>query len=223
MRNEDDTGFPKLSAPARRALSGAGYTRLDQLAEVSESELKKLHGMGPTAVEALRAALAERGLSFRSSPDDTQTLVDHRVLVSVGSVGDACDNALAESVVDFFKTELIADRVWRSRDKLEVAIGEYLGWFTSVRIHQALGGLPQAEFDGSHAHCALMATQRGGCERARRGPRAGLTGLPGRARGDDRRAARACRRRPGCPRPMPGQPRCRSPPRRRSAASAWSR
>jgi DNA-directed RNA polymerase alpha subunit len=66
MRNEDDTGFPKLSAPARRALSGAGYTHLDQLAEVSESELKQLHGMGPTAVEALRAALAERGLSFLS-------------------------------------------------------------------------------------------------------------------------------------------------------------
>lgn len=66
MRNEDDTGFPKLSAPARRALSGAGYTHLDQLAEVSESELKKLHGMGPTAVAALRAALDERGLSLRS-------------------------------------------------------------------------------------------------------------------------------------------------------------
>lgn len=66
MRNEDDTGFPKLSAPARRALSGAGYTRLDQLAQVSESELRKLHGMGPTAIEALRAALDERGLSFRS-------------------------------------------------------------------------------------------------------------------------------------------------------------
>jgi Integrase core domain len=84
------------------------------------------------------------------------------VLASVGSVGDACDNALAESFVDFFKTELIADRVWRSRDKLEVAIGEYLGWFTSARIHHALGGLPPAEFDGSHAHCALMATLRGG-------------------------------------------------------------
>jgi len=66
MRNEDDTGFPKLSAPARRALSAAGYTHLEQLSEVSEAELKKLHGMGPTAVAALRAALDERGLSFRS-------------------------------------------------------------------------------------------------------------------------------------------------------------
>jgi len=66
LTNEDDTGLPKLSAPARRALSGAGYTRLDQLAQLSESDLKKLHGMGPTAIAALRAALHERGLSFRS-------------------------------------------------------------------------------------------------------------------------------------------------------------
>ena len=66
MRNENDTDFPRLSAPARRALSGAGYTQLDQLAQVSESEVTKLHGMGPTAVAALRAALHERGLSFRN-------------------------------------------------------------------------------------------------------------------------------------------------------------
>jgi hypothetical protein len=66
LRPEDDTGFPRLSAPARRALSGAGYTRLSQLAQISESDLKKLHGMGPTAIAALRAALDERGLSLRS-------------------------------------------------------------------------------------------------------------------------------------------------------------
>jgi hypothetical protein len=66
LRTEDDTGFPRLSAPARRAVSAAGYTRLDQLAQISESDLAKLHGMGPTAIAALRAALDERGLSFRS-------------------------------------------------------------------------------------------------------------------------------------------------------------
>ena len=67
LRNEDDPGFPKLSAPARRALSGAGYTRLDQLSQISESELKQLHGMGPTAIEALREALRHHGHSFHSS------------------------------------------------------------------------------------------------------------------------------------------------------------
>jgi hypothetical protein len=39
--------------------------RLDQLAQVSESDIRTLHGMGPTAIAALRAALDERGLSFR--------------------------------------------------------------------------------------------------------------------------------------------------------------
>jgi mannose-6-phosphate isomerase-like protein (cupin superfamily) len=64
MRNEAETGFPKLSAPARRALSAAGYTRLDQLTQVSESDVSELHGMGPKAIDALRAALGQRGLSF---------------------------------------------------------------------------------------------------------------------------------------------------------------
>ena len=57
--------FPAgLSAPARRALDGAGYVRLEQLTKVSEVELKKLHGMGPKAINLLRSALEEKGLSF---------------------------------------------------------------------------------------------------------------------------------------------------------------
>jgi transposase InsO family protein len=56
-----------------------------------------------------------------------QVLDDHRVLGSIGSVGDAYDNALAESFVDSFKTELIADRVWRRRTQLELAIVERVG------------------------------------------------------------------------------------------------
>jgi putative transposase len=82
-----------------------------------------------------------------TSIDYTQTLADHRVLASVGSVGDAYDNALAESLVDSFKTELIADRVWRTRSQLELAVVEYLSWFNSGRLHQALGDVPPAEFE----------------------------------------------------------------------------
>jgi putative transposase len=44
----------------------------------------------------------------------TQVLDDHHVLASIGTVDDAYDNAMAESFVDSFKTELIADRVWRT-------------------------------------------------------------------------------------------------------------
>jgi len=64
MDNGDDAAFPRLGAPARRALSAAGYTRLDQLAQVSERDLGKLHGMGPSAITVLREALQKRGLSF---------------------------------------------------------------------------------------------------------------------------------------------------------------
>lgn len=56
-----DEGFKGVAAPAMRALARAGYTRLEQLAGVPESELAKLHGMGPKALGLLRERLASRG------------------------------------------------------------------------------------------------------------------------------------------------------------------
>ena len=67
------------------------------------------------------------------------------------SVGDAYDNALAESFVDSFKTELIRDRVWRTRSQLELAIVEYVAWFNNERLHTSLGGVPPAEYEEAHA------------------------------------------------------------------------
>lgn len=60
----------KLSAPAKRALDAAGYTRLEQFSEVSEADLLKLHGVGPDAIKKLRAALSEMGLSFADTAAD---------------------------------------------------------------------------------------------------------------------------------------------------------
>jgi putative transposase len=80
-----------------------------------------------------------------------QVLDDHQVLASIGSVGDAYDNALAESFVDTFKTELIADRVWRTRAQLELAIVEWVAWFNNERLHQSLGDIPPAELEALHA------------------------------------------------------------------------
>ena len=59
-----------LSAPARRALNGAGYVRLEQLTRVSEAELKKLHGLGPHGINLLRNALNAKGLSFAEKKSD---------------------------------------------------------------------------------------------------------------------------------------------------------
>jgi len=116
-------------------------------------------------LDALRMALGRRGPgadvelihhSDRGSPytsiDYTQTLADHRLLASVGSVGDAYDNALAESFVDSFKTELIADRVWRSRTQLELAVVEYIGWYNGARLHASLDDVPPAEYEQFRAH-----------------------------------------------------------------------
>lgn len=61
---------PGLGNPARRALFAAGYRRLDRLAGCSESEISKLHGMGPKALGRLRSALAERGLSFADGKEE---------------------------------------------------------------------------------------------------------------------------------------------------------
>ena len=56
---------------------------------------------------------SDAGSQYRSH-DFQQVLDDHQVLASIGSVGDAYDNAMAESFVDTFKTELVADRVWQT-------------------------------------------------------------------------------------------------------------
>ncbi|MEH7347210.1 DNA-binding protein [Bacillus sp. JJ1532] len=53
-----------LAKPARRALEGAGYIRLEQFTKVSEAEILQLHGMGPKAIEQIRLALKEKEMSF---------------------------------------------------------------------------------------------------------------------------------------------------------------
>ena len=115
-------------------------------------------------LDALQMALTRRdhgadvGLIHHSdagsqytSFDFTQTLNDHGVLGSIGSVGDAYDNAMAESFVDTFKTELIADRRWATTSQLELAIVEWVSWFNHDRLHGELGDIPPAEFEALYA------------------------------------------------------------------------
>ena len=59
-----------LAQPAQRALANAGYTRLDQLAAVSEAEIARLHVMGPKALAQLRHALADQGLALAAPSQD---------------------------------------------------------------------------------------------------------------------------------------------------------
>ena len=61
----EETNLPKMAPRHDGRCRGAGYTRLEELTKVTESDVMRLHGMGPNAMQVLRNALSERGLSFR--------------------------------------------------------------------------------------------------------------------------------------------------------------
>jgi hypothetical protein len=64
QKNQQAIDLPQLAAPAQRALDAAGIYRLEQLTKVSAAELAQLHGIGPNALDQLRRALIDHGLSF---------------------------------------------------------------------------------------------------------------------------------------------------------------
>ena len=70
---------------------------------------------------------------------------------SVGTVGDAYDNALAESVIGLFKTELIKPGTpWRTAEQVELATLGYVDWFNHNRLFEACGDIPPAELEAAY-------------------------------------------------------------------------
>ena len=70
---------------------------------------------------------------------------------SVGSVGDSYDNALAETVIGLFKTEVIHRRgPWRSFDAVEYATLEWVDWFNNRRLLEPIGNIPPAEAEANY-------------------------------------------------------------------------
>jgi hypothetical protein len=66
MSTSSEAGLPKgIGAPATRALTEAGYQKLEQLADVPVAELKRLHGVGPKALRLLQEALDSKGMSLK--------------------------------------------------------------------------------------------------------------------------------------------------------------
>jgi putative transposase len=88
----------------------------------------------------------------------TERLAQAGIDPSVGSVGDAYDNALAETVIGLFKTELIKPRgPWRTVEQVEIATLEYVDWFNHRRLFEACGDIPPVELETAHyrQHTAL--------------------------------------------------------------------
>ena len=70
----------------------------------------------------------------------TERLEEAGIDPSVGSVGDSCDNALAESIIGLFKAEVINFLgPWKSVSQVEWETLKWVSWYNSERLHSAIG------------------------------------------------------------------------------------
>jgi putative transposase len=115
------------------------------------------------ALDALEMAIWARkeGLDGRVQHSDrgsqylairnTERLAEAGGVTSVGSRGDSYDNALAETIIGLFKTELIRRRgPWKGIDDVEYATLEWVDWFNHRRLLEPIGHIPPAEFEAAY-------------------------------------------------------------------------
>lgn len=90
---------------------------------------------------------SDRGVQYLSIRY-TDRLAEADIEASVGSIGDSYDNALAESVIGLYKTEVI-ERLgpWRSAEAVELATLDWVHWFNNRRLFEPLGHVPPVEFE----------------------------------------------------------------------------
>jgi transposase InsO family protein len=93
---------------------------------------------------------SDRGVQYLSIRY-TERLAEAGIEPSVGSKGDSYDNALAESVIGLFKTEVIRRRgPWRSLEDVEFATLEWVAWFNHSRLLKPIGDVPPAEYEEAY-------------------------------------------------------------------------
>ena len=88
----------------------------------------------------------------------TDRLDEAGIAPSVGSRGDSYDNALAESIIGLFKTEVIRRLgPWRDLEAVEFATLEWVDWFNTRRLLGPIGYVPPAEYEASYDEQAMGA------------------------------------------------------------------
>ena len=81
----------------------------------------------------------------------TDRLAEAGIESSVGSVGDSYDNAMAESIIGLYKTELIWSRgPWKNIEEVEYATLEWVHWFNNKRLLEPIGNIPPAELEKAY-------------------------------------------------------------------------
>ena len=106
---------------------------------------------------------SDRGVQYLSIRY-TERLAEARAVTSVGSKGDSYDNAMPESVIGLYKTELVRRKgPWRKLDDLEFAEMEWIDWFNNRRLYGATGYVPPVESEANRLSSqvpALAGTQQ---------------------------------------------------------------
>lgn len=100
---------------------------------------------------------SDRGTQYLSMRY-TDRLADAGIAPSVGSRGDSYDNALAESIIGLFKTEVIRLRgPWRHLESVEFATLDWVDWFNTRRLLEPIGYVPPAEYEARYYEQAAVA------------------------------------------------------------------
>jgi len=91
----------------------------------------------------------------------SQKLIDHGINGSIGRVGTAYDNALMESTIGLYKSELIhaGRRSWTSRQEVETATTAWVRWFNQRRLHSALDYLSPANYEAAYTQNLALPRQ----------------------------------------------------------------
>ena len=90
---------------------------------------------------------SDRGVQYLSLRY-TERLIEAGIEPSVGSVGDSYDNALAETIIGLYKTEVIhQEGPWRDADHVEFETLDWVDWFNNQRLLEPIGYIPPAEFE----------------------------------------------------------------------------
>ena len=93
---------------------------------------------------------SDRGVQYLSIRY-TERLAEAGIEPSVGSKGDSYDNALAESVIGLYKTEVIRRRgPWHGVEDVEFATLEWVAWFNTRRLLEPIGHIPPAEHEETY-------------------------------------------------------------------------
>jgi putative transposase len=147
-----DGGFVYLACVLdafSRAIVGWSTSDVSKL-ELVETALQMALGRRRPAIGSGLVHHSDRGSQYTAYAFG-QRLIDAGIAASMGSKGDAYDNALMESFFGTLKIELVDRRRWRTRQEIDSAVLSYIeGWYNPLRLQRALGWRSPLEFEAHH-------------------------------------------------------------------------